>query len=372
VISLQLLANSCFAELDVECFCYKTLQVVHVFYNSHTNKFRVELSLLHILVLSDIHNTGSTKHNIRKHIAIARNCCMSFLGRNIWHSSISLATKLWLYRVIVLPVILCGAETWSPTRQLLRNIDAFEKCCLHRILRISWTDCISNEEVHRCTDQPPLTHIIRTTRLKFCGHITLADPSMDQSRALRSSVALLPRDWNHRSGQPHQTWLCTVKSDVAPLNIGLATAYHRAQNWQAWREVTRGNSNVHWTSHMMMMSSLHTLIHCLTILMFVLRQNYVCPISSIILLSGSFSHLLTFLLVRTYKYWFHSFCICVYFVGILSFACRHLEYILFRWITHLFFFCAFVYYFIINLLSDCRWSYLVLPPPIVAITLNQV
>jgi len=34
---------------------------------------------------------------------------------------------------------------------------------------------------------------------------------------------------------PHQTWLHTVESDVAPLNTGLATVYHRTQNEQAWR-----------------------------------------------------------------------------------------------------------------------------------------
>jgi len=50
-------------------------------------------------------------------------------------------------------------------------------------------------------------------------------------------VAPLPRDWNRRSGRPRQTWLHTVDSDVAPLNIGLATAYHRAQNRQAWRSL---------------------------------------------------------------------------------------------------------------------------------------
>jgi len=83
----------------------------------------------------------------------------------------------------------------------------------------------------RCTDQPPLTHIIRTTRLKFF------DPSMDHSWALRSSVAPLPRDWNHRSGRPYQTWLRTVESDVALLNIGLATAYRRAWNRQTWRSL---------------------------------------------------------------------------------------------------------------------------------------
>ena len=34
-------------------------------------------------------------------------------------------------------------------------------------------------------------------------------------------MAHLPRDWNCRSGRPHQTWLHTVESDVSPLNIDL-------------------------------------------------------------------------------------------------------------------------------------------------------
>ena len=116
---------------------------------------------------------------------------MVSLDRNIWHSSISLSTKLRLYRVFILPVILCGAETWSPMLQLARNLDAFDQWCLRRILGISWRNCISNEEVRLPvrTDQPPLTNIIRTTRLKYFGHIVRADPSMDHSRALRASVA---------------------------------------------------------------------------------------------------------------------------------------------------------------------------------------
>jgi len=42
--------------------------------------------------------------------------------------SLSLSTKLQLYWVLILPVILCGAETWSSTWQLLwRKIDAFDR-----------------------------------------------------------------------------------------------------------------------------------------------------------------------------------------------------------------------------------------------------
>ena len=55
---------------------------------------------------------------------------------------------------------------------------------------------------------------IRTTRLKIFSHIARADPSVNHSRVLRSSVAPLPRDWNRRSGRPRQTWLRTFESDM--------------------------------------------------------------------------------------------------------------------------------------------------------------
>ena len=73
----------------------------------------------------------------------------------------------------------------------------------------------------------------------YFGHIARANPSMDHSRALRASVAPLPRDWNRRAGRPRVTWLRTVESDFAPFNIGLATAYHRVQNRQAWSKLVR-------------------------------------------------------------------------------------------------------------------------------------
>jgi len=97
---------------------------------------------------------------------------------------------------------------------------------------------ISNEEVFQCTDQPPLTDIIHTTHLNFFVHFAFADPcadpSMHHSRALWASVTPLPTDWNCQSGWPCHTWLRTIESDLASLDIGLATAYRRVQNRQAW------------------------------------------------------------------------------------------------------------------------------------------
>ena len=111
---------------------------------------------------------------------------------------------------------------------------AFDQWCLRCILRISWRANISNEKVRRHTDQPPLTHTIGTTCLKFCSHIASANPSMDQSRAIRTCVAPLTRDRSCRSGRPRHSWLQTTESDSALFNIGLSTAYHREQNRQSW------------------------------------------------------------------------------------------------------------------------------------------
>jgi len=86
------------------------------------------------------------------------------------------------------------------------------------------------------------------------GYIACADPSMDHSRACRSRVAPLPRDWNRRSGRPRQTWLCTFKSDIATLNIGLAVIENKIDmhGGRSWKRL------VHWISHMMMMMMMIT------------------------------------------------------------------------------------------------------------------
>jgi len=175
-----------------------------------------------------LHNSKTARPNfIKKRIAITCNC-MASLDLDIWHSSISLPTNPRLYRVFILPVILYGAETCSPLDSWQRiwmhstngvRVVYFEFLGGRSFLTKSFTDALTSYHSHTIT---------RTTRLKFLGHTarTVHGPQSSPS----TSVAPLPRDWNCRSGRPRHTWLPTIESDLAPLNIGLATAYHRAQN----------------------------------------------------------------------------------------------------------------------------------------------
>jgi len=47
----------------------------------------------------------------------------------------------------------------------------------------------------KCKSKSALTHIIRTTRLKFFGHVARADPSVDYSRAVRARLESLDPVW---------------------------------------------------------------------------------------------------------------------------------------------------------------------------------
>ena len=94
---------------------------------------------------------------------------------------ISLATKLRLYYVYILP------DTWSVTEASRQRLDAFDQWCLHR-LRIPYTAHVTNVSVRSQTDQPPVSSLIQQRRLKLFGHITRAAASEDHSRACATSI----------------------------------------------------------------------------------------------------------------------------------------------------------------------------------------
>jgi len=130
---------------------------------------------------------------------------MKLLHRGIWLSSISLITKLRLYNVYILPVLLYGSDTWSVTEVSRQRLDAFDQWCLRRILCVPYTAHVTNVSVRSQTDLPPVSSLIQQRRLKLFGHIAQAAASEDLSRALRASSDRLPVDWRCPRGRPRQS-----------------------------------------------------------------------------------------------------------------------------------------------------------------------
>ena len=58
---------------------------------------------------------------------------------------------------------------------------------------------------------------------------------MDHCRALRAAIQGPSADWKRPRGRPRQIWTRTVENDLKPANIGLYTAWRRAQDRADWR-----------------------------------------------------------------------------------------------------------------------------------------
>ena len=157
---------------------------------------------------------------------------MKDLDSSIWRSRLSLRTKLRLYNTFVLPVLLYGSETWTVTQADAAKLDAVDQFCLRRLCGVHWSDHVTNAAIRKRTGQPPVSSTVAKRRLSLFGHVARAVPSWD---VVRSVQARIPKSWRRPRGRPRSTWRSTIEADLAPHNIGLFSAWRRAQDRQSWR-----------------------------------------------------------------------------------------------------------------------------------------
>ena len=66
----------------------------------------------------------------------------------VWNDRrISLSPKIRLMRSLVTSIFLYACESWTLTAEILKRIQATEMRCYRKILRISYEDHVTNEEV---------------------------------------------------------------------------------------------------------------------------------------------------------------------------------------------------------------------------------
>nr|VZI50270.1 unnamed protein product [Spirometra erinaceieuropaei] len=73
------------------------------------------------------------------------------LQNNVWNRhDLHLNTKLKMYRAVILPTLLHGAETWTVNMRQTRRLNHFHLFCLRRILKLRLKNQIANtDELNR-------------------------------------------------------------------------------------------------------------------------------------------------------------------------------------------------------------------------------
>jgi len=118
--------------------------------------------------------------------------------------------------------MLYGSECWALSKADARKIDdALDQWCLRRILDIRWYHCISNREVRRMTEQPPLTAIMARM-----------DETADARRIL---TGVHQSDWSRPVGRPYTSWMATLKRDLSLHNLTFEESIELALDKSLWR-----------------------------------------------------------------------------------------------------------------------------------------
>jgi hypothetical protein len=118
---------------------------------------------------NDIHDEVKSRLN-------SGNACY-YSVQNLFSSSlISKKLKIKVYKIVILPVLLYGCETWSLTLREEHRLKVSENRVLRRIFGPkreedgSWRK-LHNDELHSLYSSPNIVTVIKSRRMRWAGHV---------------------------------------------------------------------------------------------------------------------------------------------------------------------------------------------------------
>nr|VZI43743.1 unnamed protein product [Spirometra erinaceieuropaei] len=148
------------------------------------------------------------------------------LQSTVWNRhGLQLSTKLKMYKAVILPTLLYGAETWTVYTRQARRLNHFHLSCLRRILRLNWQDGIPDTEVLERTGILSIYSMLRQMQLRWSGHLVRMDDERLPKQLFYGDVATGSR----RQGGQIRRYKDTLKSSLKRLQI----------NPSNWEELAR-------------------------------------------------------------------------------------------------------------------------------------
>jgi len=148
---------------------------------------------------SVVSESGRTEEEVASRIKKANGVLVQLYS--VWRNlNTSKEVKLRIFNTNVKAVLLYPCETWKTTNQITRRLQIFLNKCLRRIMKIKWTDKITNEELWRITHQKSIDNQLKIRKWNWIGHTLRKETGAIEKTAL---------DWNpqgyRRRGKPKRT-----------------------------------------------------------------------------------------------------------------------------------------------------------------------
>ena len=121
-------------------------------------------------------------HKIKRCLLLGRKA-MTNLDSILKSKDITLPTKVHLVKAMVFPVIMYGCESWTIKKAECRRIDAFERWCWRRLLRVPWTARRSNQSILK-ESSPEYSLEGLMVKLQYFGHLMQRTDSLEKTLML--------------------------------------------------------------------------------------------------------------------------------------------------------------------------------------------
>ena len=126
---------------------------------------------------------------------------------------ITLLTKVHLVKPMVFPVVRYGCESWTIEKAECQRIDAFERWCWRRLLRVPWNARRSNQSILKeISPEYSLEGLMTKLKFQYFGHL------MHRTDSLEKTLMLGNIEGRRRKRQQRIRWLDDV-TDLTDMSF---------------------------------------------------------------------------------------------------------------------------------------------------------
>ena len=171
---------------------------------------------------------GRCVEDIKTRIAIAKNA-FTKIKAMITNRAISINLRKRFIKAYVWSTLTYGFEAWTINKEMERRIEAMEMWCYRRMLKIAWTERVSNEQVLiRAGAKREMMRMIRRRQLRFLGHVM-------RRQQLESNCMTGRLDGRRGRGRPRMKFLDSLAKAVGrgtrPVELLQMTS--RREDWRS-------------------------------------------------------------------------------------------------------------------------------------------
>jgi len=153
--------------------------------------------------------------------------------------------KIKIYRIIILPFVLYGCETWSLTLREERKLRVFENMVLRIIFgprreEVTWEwRRLHNEELNDLYSSPNILRVIKSRRMRWAGHVARLGEEREVYRVLVGKP-----EGKRPVGGPRRRWVDNIKIDLQEVGCGYMDWIGLAQDRDDWRTLVSAVMNL--------------------------------------------------------------------------------------------------------------------------------